>query len=174
MARFYFSTLAARPMTLSGRTFRFTICSVMSGRANGVYEATDDAEIAVLSQAVANRRGVQEISEEQFAALKKKASQTPQLANSRGSKPPRVIRIPLLPEMTVAPKSPAKDADFAGAVDAHGNRVSNPDEPDSAPNIADLIQVQRVNPPKPFSDSDSKVRKSAARATARVARKAVK
>lgn len=170
MAKFYFTSLGARPMRISGRVITFTVCSISGGRAAGVYEATDDEEIAVLDDAVRGRRGVKEIGEEEFTELKKKATATRPLKSSNVSSP-RVVRIPTLPEMAVEARAGVPSAGLR----SDGSQRALEDLPPS-PSIASLLRTARVNPPKPFAASDEKTRKSsdrADRAKVRVSRKSV-
>jgi hypothetical protein len=170
VAKYFFTSLANRPMTLSGRIFRFDVCSIQGGKAAGVYEATDAEEIKVLEEAVAARRGVKEIGEAEFELLKKKLTLTPPSRSSNVSRP-RVVRIPTLPEVSMEAKigvpSAASGASKPGV---------NPEENLLvAPPISKLVRVERVNPPRPFATADQKVVKAskrAARAKVRVARSA--
>lgn len=169
MPKHYFTSLASRPMKLSGKDFRFAICSIAGGRASGVYEATDPAEIAILDAAVSGRRGVQEIGADEFETLKKKASQTRQSVSSNGSKPPRVVLIPLLPEIAIEGKGSAPSAASEAGKSRNGE-----DNLLAQPSISSLIRVKKVNPPRPFAASEQKTRKAADRADrakVRVARK---
>lgn len=159
-------------MTLSGHVIKFLICSSSGGRAAGVYEATDEEEIKVLADAVASKRGVSEIDEAQFETLKKKATQTPQSGNSGGSRP-RVVRIPTLPDLAVE-ASPGVPS--AGRLADGTQRAPLELPPSPAPSIASLLQVRKVNPPRPFSGSDVKTDKASKRgdrAKIRVARASV-
>ncbi len=174
-SRFYFTSLAARPMTLSGHVFKFLVCSLSSGKAVGIYEATDPGEIAVLDDAVRARRGVSEISAEDAEKLKKKVSQTPISVSSRGSSPPHVVRIPLLPQLAV------EAADGVASTGRNPDGTQRPREvlppaPAPLPSPDSLLHIQRVNSPKPFMAAESKTKKAAARAgkaKIRVDRKAI-
>lgn len=156
-------------MTLSGRVFKFLVCGFSSGKAAGVYEATDESEISVLSDAVRARRGVSEISAEEFEKAKKKISLTHSSSNSNVSTP-RVIRIPQLPALAV---EAAPGVASTGRL-ADGTQRPPLDLPPSpAPSIASLLNVRKVNPPRPFAGSDVKVDRAAKRgerAKIRVAR----
>ena len=165
-SKFYFTSLARRPMTLSGHVFKFLVCSVAGGSAAGVLEATDPVAIQVLDDAVRSKRGVREISVEEFDELKKKGSVTPQRLNSTGYRP-RVIQPPILPPLAVEERAgvpsagrPAPTGDlFSGP---GGKPMSEAER--NRPSIANLLRVGKVNPPKPFAASEGKVRKAAARA----------
>lgn len=165
----YFTTLAARPMAISGRQFKFTISSLASGRAAGYFETSDPTEIAILDDAVRGRRGVREISLEELENLKKNRETQP-LRNSNVSSP-RVVRIPTLPDLPVEGRGSAASA--ASGASKPGESLFSGPAPTSPPPTKSLINVERVNPPKPFAQADQKARKAserADRAKVRVAR----
>lgn len=154
----YFTSIAGRPMTISGYTIKFLICSLQGGKAVGVYETSDPGEIAALDAAVAGRRGVRAISAEEFEASKKKAQMTRPSWNSSGFRGPRVIRVPTLPEMSVEPRAGVPSAGSRGD-DKNGDQNLL-----VAPPISKLVRIERVNPPRPFGVSDQKTQKASARA----------
>lgn len=168
MARYYFTSLANRPMTLSGKVFKFTICGLSSGRACGVYKTEDPGEIAVLDDAVRGRRGVKEIGEAEYIESEKKTAQIRSSLSLKGYAP-RVVQPPILPALAVEavpgvpaemrPSAPQKGDIFSGP---GGKPMSEAER--NRPSIANLLRVGKVNPPKPFAASEGKVRKAAARA----------
>jgi hypothetical protein len=159
--KFYFSQLAARPLVFSGRTFRFLICSKMSGRHAGVYMTEDAEEIKVLDGAVAGKRGIQEIGESDYEDLKKKATLTLQSPKSAGSKP-RVAHSPKVPPLQLSEGS-ARGAESGKNADAdHEDDQSLI----SKPAVETLIRVERVASPKPFGNSERAVAKAVRRADA--------
>ena len=159
-AKFYFTTLAARPLTFSGRVFKFLVCGISSGRACGVYKAEDPAEIAVLDDAVRGKRGIKEVSPEEGAELEKKTAQIQTFASGRESGP-RVVQPPILPQLAVesAPGVPANGRPTGTT--PNENLLSGPTH---RPSIVDLLRQGKVNPPRPFAQSDAKVKKASARA----------
>lgn len=168
--KFYFTSLAARPMTLSGHIFKFIVCSMSGGRAAGFYEANDPAEIAILDGAVQAKRGISAISEEEGEKLKKKVSQTPVSVSSRGFRP-RSIQIPTLPLAAVESRPGVPSAGLR----ADGSQNPPEDLPPS-PSIGSLLHVRTVTPPQPFSAANAKAEKAsgrADRAKIRVARRSV-
>lgn len=168
MAKYYFTSLARKPMVLSGRTITFLPFSVSIGKVSGVFKAEDPADIQVLDDAVRGRRGVSEISEVEYLEAEKKTAKIPPSLNTSGLKP-RVVKIPTLPEAAVSDKP--------------GNAARSADQSDEtlftgpAPvklASADLVKIGKVNPPKPFAGSEDKTRKAsnrADRAKIRVARR---
>jgi hypothetical protein len=167
-AKYYFTSLARRPMTLSGHVFKFLVCSAAGGSAAGVLEATDPVAIQVLDDAVRAKRGVKEISAEEFEELKKKGSVTPQRVNSNGYQP-RVIQPPILPQLAVEERAGVPSAGKPSAAQ-QGDIFSGPggkpmsEAEKNRPSIGNLLRVGKVNPPKPFAASEGKTRKAAARA----------
>lgn len=169
MKRYFSTTLARRPMTLSGHVITFLIASISGGRAYGVYATENPEEIKVLDAAVAGRRGVSSISEGDYDVALKKASPIHSSLNSNGS-PPRLALPKITPELAVNAKAgvavgkpPAQETQFQG--DTH-----------TTPSIASLLRVKRLSPPTPFAASDAKVKKASARADrakVRVARTSV-
>lgn len=156
MRKSYFSQLASRPLTFSGKSFRFLICSKMAGRSAGIYQTEDPEEIKILDAAVAGRRGIREITEPEAEELKKKATRTLQSPKSGGFKP-RLGRSPISPPLKLS----EENADGA----ASGRKNEPPDETLlTKPESSNLIRIERVNPPKPFSGSDTKVERAASRA----------
>lgn len=170
MPKYYFSTLVRRPLTFSGRQFTFFVTSVRGGSASGIYEATSEEEIAVLDDAVRGRRGVQEIGAEEFEELKKKATRTPQRANSNGS-PPRIARPQIQPPVAMEEKAGVPSAESAKAKPTGKDVFSGPGgTPHAAPSIKSLLKTSRVTPPRPFSQADAKIQKAAKRASNKAAR----
>lgn len=168
MAKFYATSLAARPLVMSGKTFKFEITGISAGRAFGVLKTEAADEISILDAAVAARRGVKEIDEAEYAnalEAKKKAGHS---LSSNGSKPPpRVAHTPkLLPDLAVEGKGSA-----ASAGQRQGD-VKSPTEVDTEakPKVKDLIRIERVNPPQPFARSNEKVVKASKRASSKAAR----
>lgn len=146
-------------MTLSGRVFKFTVCSVMSGRASGFYETKDADEESILDAAVAGKRGVSLMSESDAVMAKKKASQIQQSSNFNGSSP-RVVQIPLLPQLAVE----AADGVASTGIRADGSQKPREELPPApAPSIGSLLKIERINPPKPFANSEAKIKRSADR-----------
>lgn len=172
MPKFYFTSIANRPMRLSGFTFRFEICSLHGGKAAGIYAAEREDEQAVLDDAVRGRRGVKEIGAEEYAELKKKLSQTPPSKPSNVFRP-RVVQIPTLPEVAIEERAGVVRSADSGAA---GKPAVNPEENLLAqPPISKLVRLERVNPPAPFAQATNKAVKAAQRADRakiRVARKA--
>lgn len=161
MAKFYFTSLARRPLTLSGRVFKFSVFSLSGGSASGVYEATDPEEIRILDEAVAGRRGVRAMSEEEGANAKKKATPTLRFANSTVSKA-RIIQPPILPQLSVEQKAGVPYAGKPQGTNPEENMLSSPSA--NRPSIGNLLRLGKVNPPKPFATAEDKTKKSAARA----------
>jgi hypothetical protein len=167
MGKYYFTQLASRPMTLSGKQYRFLICEQVSGRSCGVYEAQDENEERVLDDAVRAKRGVREISPEAYEELKKKATRTIQSPKSAGFRP-RLARAPILPPLGMQEKT--------GVVGVASKKGDGEETLITKPKIAELIKIERVNSPKPFSGSETKIKRSserADRAKIRVARPSV-
>lgn len=168
MAKFYFSQFAAKPLTYSGRVFRFEVCSLLAGRPVGTYRAEDEEEIKILDGVVASRRGVKEIDEAEYETLQKKKKQTPPPSNSGVSKA-RVVQPPILPQMAVEAKAGVPSAGLR----ADGSQ-NPPENLPPSPTIGSLVRTQRVNSPKPFASAEQKTKKAADRGKIRVARKAEK
>lgn len=173
MKRYYSTTLARKPLTLSGHVLTFQIASISGGRAYGVYAAENPEEIKVLDAAVAGRRGVSSISEEDYDTAIKKASQTRSSSNSSASQQPRLVRPAVTPPISQDGKigvvhagdkpPPSQETQFQG-------------DTRTTPSIASLLRVKRLSPPTPFAASDAKVKKASARADrakVRVARTSV-
>lgn len=168
MPKFYHTTLARKPMTLSGRIITFLPYSVSMGKVAGVFKAEDPADIQVLDDAVRGRRGVAEISEAEYLEAEKKTQQTRPSSNTSVSRP-RVVKIPTLPEAAVSDKP----GNAAPSADRENDLFTGPAP--VKPATAELVKVGKVNPPKPFAGADDKVRKASARADkakVRVARRA--
>lgn len=171
--KYYFTTMARKPMTLSGRVITFTVSSLSGGRAAGVFKATEPADILVLDDAVRGRRGVSEITQADYEAAEKKKSQTRSSVNSAGFQP-RVVQMPTLPDLPLNRAKGALSADDAKKV-AQSQENLFTGETHTQPTIASLLRVKRLNPPKPFAEADGKTDraiKRADRAKVRVARKA--
>jgi hypothetical protein len=162
-------------MTLSGRVINFTVVSLAGGKASGVFEATDPADIQVLDDAVRGRRGVSEISAEIYADSIEKKKMT--LPSSSSKNIVRLVRPQITPPVAMEEKAgvvlaaekpkPSDQTAFQGDRDAR-----------STPSIAALMQgrVKKLNPPKPFAASEAKTEKAskrADRAKVRVARASV-
>lgn len=154
-------------MTLSGRVFKFNVCSLSAGRACGVFKAESESDIAILADAVRSKRGVSEIDEAQYLEAEKKSSQTQSLLSLKGYAP-RVVQPPILPALAVE-AVPGVASDGRTPVTPKTDLFSGPGgRPTAAeanrPSIANLLKIGKVNPPKTFAESKDKVRKSSARA----------
>lgn len=170
--KFYFSSLARRPMTLSGHVIKFLISGIAGGSASGVYATEHPEEIKVLDDAVRGRRGVSEITEEAFEEARKKAQPTRSSSNSKDS-PSRLARPAITPPLSVAEKTAV---DSAGAKLPKSRDTLFTGDTHTTPSIASLLRVKVLNPPKPFAEADAKTTKAsarAARAKVRVARASV-
>lgn len=161
MGKYYFTTLASRPLTFSGTVFRFLICSQIAGRASGVYESQNDNETAILDAAVAARRGVSAIGQEEFEAQKKRVQTMPQS-----------VRLGVSPPRPVQPPKPVELAMGKAGVPSAGLPAKQNDETSlaKAPAIRDLIRERKVNPPQPFTSAAQKTKKASDRATTKAAR----
>lgn len=160
--RFYFTTLASHPLTFSGHVFKFTVVGLSGGRPSGVYEAEDPQEILILDDVVRARRGVSAMSAEDYEKAKKKASLTPSSSNTTVTQP-RVVRPAITPELGMGEK--------VGVLSAATKPIgSGPEDSafrtslDVRPKPSTLIRIARVNPPKPFTASDTKVKRASTRA----------
>jgi hypothetical protein len=162
-AKFYFTTVAARPLTFQNRKFSFLVCSTAGGRANGVFATEDAGEQAVLDAAVQSRRGVKEIGADEYEQLKKKATKMPASSNFGGFKP-RIVQPPILPQMAVEGRAAAPHAGQPAA-----KPVAETLPP--SPTIGSLVKTQKVASPKPFANSEKKTKQAADRAKIRVARR---
>lgn len=163
-AKYYFSAQARRPLTFGGKQFAFSVFSLNGGAASGVYEATDPAEIEILDAAVAGRRGVRAMPEEEGIACKKKATPTLRSQSIRGSSPSphRVVQIPVLPQLSVEERPGVPSAGRPSGVTPEQNLHAGASY--TKPSIGALLKTGKVNPPKPFAASDDKTRKASARA----------
>lgn len=158
MARYFFTPLAGRPLTLSGHVFKFMVIGISGGKASGVYEAKTDEEIAILSDAVRARRGIAEISLEEWEKSVKKTAQIRSFRSSNGSSP-HVVQIPLLPQSMVE----AAPGVASAGLRSDGSQKPAEELPPS-PSIGSLLRIAKVHPPKPFAASDEKTKKSSVRA----------
>lgn len=161
MKKFYGTTLARKPLTFSGHVITFLISSISGGRAFGVYATENPEEIQVLDAAVAGRRGVSSISEEDYDLGAKKATPT------RSSKPtdasqPRLVRPQIQPELAMGAKVGVSAAAIAEPTPAKTDQFQG--ETHTTPSIASLLKVKRLNPPKPFATSETKTKKASDRA----------
>jgi hypothetical protein len=165
--KFYFTTLARRPLTLSGSVFTFELCSVSGGRANGIFATEDPTAISILDDAVRGRRGVQEITEADYVEQKKKQNEIPSSRNSNVS-PPRVVR-PKIELAVAAPSAGVVDPSSRGPIGSHPEESAFRPEA-NVPSIGNLLKTRRVNPPKPFAASDQKIKAAVKRGAAKAAR----
>jgi hypothetical protein len=152
--KYYFTQLASRPLVLSGKPYRFLICSQMAGRSSGVYMAESEEEIRVMDDAVRARRGVKEIGAEEYEELKKKATRQMQSVKSGGSKP-KLVFSPKTPPLRLAENAPGVASEAKKAAE-EAMLV--------APPVTTLINVEKVGSPRPFSTSDTKVSRAVKRA----------
>lgn len=141
MARYFYTNSAARPLKFGPTTFKFSPVSVLAGRMAGVYEATDEAEINLLSNASQQKLGVSEITLEEYDRAKKKRPGTRSSSVSSLSRA-RPIQIPQLPTFSVAPKG--------GVASAAGTTASNSPQPTEVlplPTVTSLMKLGKVNSP---------------------------
>lgn len=178
MARYFYTNSAARPVKFGAVTFRFTPVSMTAGRMAGVYEATNEGEITLLTNAVHQRLGVSEITQEQFDHSKKKQLRT---KPSKGSSllESRIHQPPVLPNLSVANK--------AGVASAAGSAPSAAQAAEvlPLPKVTSLMKLGRVNSPNPMVAEGARIKKldfggkfpepssAAKKARAKVARGAV-
>lgn len=144
--RYFFTLNAVRPIQLEGRVYKFVPLSITGGRISGVFDTTDDTDIAILSRAAGQRVGISEMSEADALLAKKKLQASPQASTDLSpteSKPPRVV----------APAGPLLSmGESAGTAES---AKSNPSTENTIPLVTSLVHVGKVNPPRPLiSDRD--------------------
>lgn len=139
MVRYFYSTAAGKPIELEGKVFKFLPIAVHGGRISGVFDTSDEGDIAILVRAAGARIGISEMTQADADKAKKKLTSPHTSVASSRSEPPRLTIQP--------PLFPVKEG--AGSAGSAARPEPVPGE-NTSPKIISMFRVGKVGSPKPL------------------------